>query len=251
MALYFHLTSHCRLSSFQNDLVLLDLKKNKYIIFEPHIKETLINILASKVCSSAENTSVNLFTIKPFPKNANDAEIKSLIEILQEKEIITRQLFASPAVLPHPNDLKGANIDWRLEKESLEKTVSFTLKIRAFYALCRVYLILNVFGFHALVCYLNTFKTKLKKRSHEPHLLLQLNYALNQSCFYFPLRVKCLEWSASLAIMALERDINCALYIGVQTQPFSAHAWLESDGEVIGDNPLLPKHLAIILKEPK
>jgi hypothetical protein len=40
------------------------------------------------------------------------------------------------------------------------------------------------------------------------------------------------------------------LVIGVQNYPFMAHAWVESNGKIIGDDSRLRENLAIILEEP-
>jgi hypothetical protein len=40
------------------------------------------------------------------------------------------------------------------------------------------------------------------------------------------------------------------MIVGVQNYPFMAHAWIEVEDEVIGDDLNLKKNLAVILKEP-
>jgi len=74
--------------------------------------------------------------------------------------------------------------------------------------------------------------------------------AVNKAAFCFPVRVKCLEWSATLAVMALRRGWRCNLEIGVQNAPFAAHAWVRANDRVLADAQELPATLSVILSEP-
>jgi hypothetical protein len=49
-------------------------------------------------------------------------------------------------------------------------------------------------------------------------------------------------------VLGFEYGFDLTLVIGVQNRPFYAHAWVELDGEIIGDDPRLPEQLAVIYK---
>lgn len=231
--MYYHLTSHCRICYFQKDLILLDLRKNQLVILNPDIKEKLLKVL-----------------IEDFARNADKENLKDIIDLLQQKKIITQTLYQSPEKLPPADSLPGANIDWRIERSSLDQPVPMKMKLKAFYHLSIVYLTLNLLGFYSLIKLVRRNKKKLKSSSQDSRLLPTLIDALNQACLYFPIRVKCLEWAVSLTLMAIKSGIDCQFSIGVQSKPFSAHAWAEYKGEVLYDNSLLRTHLPIILTEP-
>ena len=67
---------------------------------------------------------------------------------------------------------------------------------------------------------------------------------------FFPIKVKCLEWSVVFAILAFEKNWRCNLEVGVQNMPFMAHAWVNANGKVIADDIEIPERLSIILSEP-
>jgi hypothetical protein len=72
--------------------------------------------------------------------------------------------------------------------------------------------------------------------------------ALNVACFLYPRRTKCLEWACALILLSAQFGLRSKLIVGVQNRPFYAHAWVESDGSVVGDDPLRRKQLAVILE---
>jgi Transglutaminase-like superfamily len=53
----------------------------------------------------------------------------------------------------------------------------------------------------------------------------------------FPARARCLERSFALHICLGWCGIQTTVRLGVQPYPFAAHAWLELDGELVGDSP--------------
>ncbi|WP_191091701.1 lasso peptide biosynthesis B2 protein [Affinibrenneria salicis] len=66
----------------------------------------------------------------------------------------------------------------------------------------------------------------------------------------FPLISKksnCLSYSFFLASKLNQHGVPAVLVIGVRTQPFYSHAWVELDGVVINDDPKLREKLSVIL----
>jgi hypothetical protein len=54
---------------------------------------------------------------------------------------------------------------------------------------------------------------------------------------FFPGRARCLERSFALHVCLAWCGIETTVRIGVQPYPFTAHAWVELDGEPVGDSP--------------
>ena len=54
---------------------------------------------------------------------------------------------------------------------------------------------------------------------------------------FFPGRARCLERSIALHVCLHWCGAPTVLRLGVQPYPFSAHAWVELDGEPVGDSP--------------
>jgi hypothetical protein len=70
--------------------------------------------------------------------------------------------------------------------------------------------------------------------------------SLNAACLIYPRKTKCLEWACALFIVRARLGLKSNLVIGVQNRPFYAHAWVEADGEIIGDDRGLRSKLSII-----
>lgn len=55
--------------------------------------------------------------------------------------------------------------------------------------------------------------------------------------FYYRRREDCLPRSLTLCRLLRRRGLNAQVCLGVKQFPFRAHAWVEFEGEVIGDSP--------------
>jgi hypothetical protein len=242
---YFRLTDHCRICYFQSDLILLDLRKDKYLILEKSISTHLIAILKHQF-----EVKNNKIILKNFPDKSNKIQLYKTLKKLQQQKIVTKLLYQAPEPVPQINTLPGANVDWRIERETLDQTVPIALKMRAFNTLIMVYFVLNMLGFYNLIKFIGWHKKSQDTLRYDKEFLSTLTNGLNQACFYFPIRVKCLEWASAYTIMALYYGLDCKINIGVQNQPFSAHAWVESAGNIVSDNPLMKSQLPVILTAP-
>ena len=154
---------------------------------------------------------------------------------------------------PHPPLRKdpsaGArNIDWQIGSEYFAKSVPIALLLEAYLFLIKAHLLVCLFGFCGLIKAIRRNARNCIAREAEEFGILAT--ALNQACLYFPVRTKCLEWSAALAFLGLRRKWKCNLQIGIQNMPFAAHAWVSVDGRVIADTQTLPDTLSVILSEP-
>ena len=63
----------------------------------------------------------------------------------------------------------------------------------------------------------------------------------------YPHRYECLVGSAALALHAWEKGIPVTFTIGVQGEPFYAHAWVSYDDIVVNDGPDCARKLAPVL----
>ncbi|WP_253378400.1 lasso peptide biosynthesis B2 protein [unidentified bacterial endosymbiont] len=69
---------------------------------------------------------------------------------------------------------------------------------------------------------------------------------LNAATLLYPFKTKCLEWSIALTHYIIQFGYQPVLKIGVQNKPFYSHAWIELDGEVIGDISDLNERMVVI-----
>lgn len=69
---------------------------------------------------------------------------------------------------------------------------------------------------------------------------LQIPERFLRASLWSPLKVACLQMSFSVAAEFRRQGVDAQLVIGVRPLPFVAHAWVEIDGAVWGDEPSLP-----------
>ena len=67
------------------------------------------------------------------------------------------------------------------------------------------------------------------------HLLDTLSRAMDIACAFYPRRVLCLQRSTALLFLLRQNGWNAKLIIGAQIIPFRSHAWVELDGNVVGE----------------
>lgn len=58
----------------------------------------------------------------------------------------------------------------------------------------------------------------------------------------------CLVYSFMMTYSLIERGYDASLIVGVRTEPFYSHAWVEVGGNVAGDDPFLRNKLSVILE---
>lgn len=74
--------------------------------------------------------------------------------------------------------------------------------------------------------------------------------AMHRAALLYPQCSPCLPWYAALAMWCAQDGLRLQLVVGVQRQPFYAHAWAEAQGRVIGDDPRRREQLAVIFETP-
>ncbi|HET6764919.1 MAG TPA: lasso peptide biosynthesis B2 protein [Longimicrobiaceae bacterium] len=61
-------------------------------------------------------------------------------------------------------------------------------------------------------------------------------YRVAVAAAFFPGRAVCLEQSLALYVLLRRRGVPAELALGVQPYPFTAHAWVEVDGEPVNED---------------
>jgi hypothetical protein len=77
-------------------------------------------------------------------------------------------------------------------------------------------------------------------RWHSPAATRTLCKAVDDACAYYFHRVNCLQSAAATVCLLRLHGIPAKLVIGIQRLPFEAHAWVESNGQIVlNDRPKL------------
>lgn len=64
---------------------------------------------------------------------------------------------------------------------------------------------------------------------------------VDRACVCYPKKALCLQRSAVTTCILRSRGIAARMVVGVRPMPFAAHAWVEVEGAVINDWPLVKK----------
>lgn len=244
--MYFHVRKYIYLTYFNYEIIALDLSRDQYILLPEDVSEIAYLALNNQFTKTQGNY------VLVDNKNLLPEGFKEVIECLQDMGILSNKIYDYPCskLLKKGEASAGApNIDWQMLNNDLNMKVPTKMLFEAYFLLVKVYFLLKIFGFWGLIKFIKQ-KGRDSCINKDPKEFQILVTALNKACFYFPISVKCLEWSAALTFMALRRKWKCNMEIGVQNLPFAAHAWVKANGEVIADTPNLPETLSVILSEP-
>ncbi|HUX78753.1 MAG TPA: lasso peptide biosynthesis B2 protein, partial [Alphaproteobacteria bacterium] len=232
------------IAQFREELIILDTKKDKYMICPEQISELFADIL-EKNNSHLDNERII------YSGSQYSSQDSAYLQKLLNDYIIERKDSPYPFYIDKKPQSEGvSNVDWRLPLEN--KKVSLNLQVlKAFTTLIKVNFYIKFKGLYHTIQLI-----KRSRKSHSKYIIPQaqelrdLANTVNKACLVYPNRIKCLEWAMTFVLLALKRKWKCNLEIGVQNYPFMAHAWVECDGKVVMDSQDLREGLGIILNEP-
>lgn len=240
---YFHLNSHIRCCVYQDEVIILDLIADRYIFLDKQDSETFLHILERPFIKDEHGR----YSLAEKNLNFDEMSMNNAILDLRKAGILSSADFSIklPDVIHQANEGMG-NIDWNLTTQLSEKNKA-TYFVGAYFSLIKVFVDMRLQGLNHLV---QKIKAHKKIVNAEATNINNLVASLNKACFYFPVRVKCLEWSLALYSLARRHGVNCQFVVGLQNYPFKSHAWIEHENRIIADAPDLNKALAIIIREP-
>jgi len=246
--MFFHIAKDVYLAYFNDEIVVLDLPKDRYILLKKEMAEFLNQILTlefQKINSSY--MPIDLAIILPKDFDAKLSELRSM-SIISTDDFNTQD---STDIRKNSTQAGPENLDWRMYFGDLNIEIPKRYILQAYILRIKVDLILKIRGFKGLIDFIK--KSRNPKKSYKktnPEEYNSLASIVNRACFYYFYRTKCLEWAATLTLLALKKGLQCNLVIGVQNMPFRAHAWGQVDNLVVADDKNLPKDLSVILSEP-
>jgi hypothetical protein len=134
----------------------------------------------------------------------------------------------------------------RADRVARARTTRVAELVAAWMLLLVVDVVGKMFGFGPL-CRAVSRRQTSRWRSHEPAFSTRtLCKAVDAACAYYFHRVDCLQSAAATVCLLRLHGIPADLVIGVQRLPFEAHAWVESDGQIVmNDRSRLAPYQAI------
>lgn len=232
----FRVPNTVRLCFYKKDAIVFDIASEKYTVLQDPLAEAVLFCI---------NHVVSTQNIAKDHKDAIDWLLKKGVLCILEVNDTNYRHF-NLAQLESGTGVKDCI--WKIDKNYLTQKPPILLALQMLFCLVKTSLILKFNGMSGL---LETIQKKSDLiECSDTDLIKSFASALNKACLFFPFKVRCLTWSASLAMFALRKKLRCNLVIGVQNYPFIAHAWVESDGIIICDQQNLREELSIIFCEP-
>lgn len=108
------------------------------------------------------------------------------------------------------------------------------LTFRSYLLLLRIDRLMDRGGIQSIQEKILTAEVRDSRRREDDNLD-QLCRAVDLACIFYPRRVLCLQRSAATVLLLRAYGFKAEMVIGVQTLPFSSHAWVEINNVVIND----------------
>ncbi|WP_434707710.1 lasso peptide biosynthesis B2 protein [Pseudomonas sp. R1-1] len=217
---------HAHAILIDNQLVVLDEKRDTYLIFNESQTTTLTN--GDKDCT----------------------EYNEIRHELTSLNIITDTIDNATPLTKANDDYEGIdNYTWGIKRQNPRQPFKLLPTMRA--CLDLLHLKLTI-AFGGLETCLASMRASKKALSGSPlsawHESIE-SYAqgIRIASLVLPFKVKCLESSVCLFKHAMRNNKDCDFFIGVQLYDFLSHAWVEINGKVITDDPHLSRKLPKIL----
>ncbi len=107
--------------------------------------------------------------------------------------------------------------------------------LSSFLLLAATDLALRILGFARTVAMAR--RVSHARRQAQPTLAPEVCRRVALAAVFYPGRARCLEQSLALYVLLRRRGIPVDLRLGVQPYPFTAHAWLELNGNALNEHP--------------
>lgn len=246
----FTLVPHLYAARYENSIIILDSVQDKYLSVIDDAAKYLAFILDASFISGSEfvpagdAVEIDIHQLNAWIQHFSDKKI--IMQSLQDG--ISRRLAAHPlkpgGLIEYKWDHKPS---WkpfaRAKKSEILKTVFVLAKVHRALKRQGIKGVLDLIGaaYNKQISYKNPTESELEV----------LAATVDVATMLYPKKTFCLAWAATFVLLALKKQWQCKLEIGVQTNPFYAHAWVTSSDKVIHDDPMIAQVLSIILKEPR
>jgi hypothetical protein len=246
---YFSLSPHIYAAWYENAIIILDSKNDKYSSIIDDAASNLHFILDHQFIKDNEEKFIPRDTALVFVKD----DLNEWINFFITNNMIVISDQRGTNIAPEP--LKaGGLIEYRWDHKYSWKPFAKAPQLqvlKAFFVLRSVHKMIKNGGVQPLLDAI----TQVSEKQHDKKIptqyeIAQLAQIIDAASLIYPTKTFCLAWATTYVLMALKKNWECNLAIGVQTNSFYAHAWAESLGNVIHDDPVIAQVLSVILREP-
>ncbi|AOJ01794.1 transglutaminase-like superfamily protein [Burkholderia mayonis] len=225
------LARHCHIAVFDQAIVALDMRRSRYFLYD-------------EACASA--FADHYLDFKPVDTS------RALKPLIDDRIIVAES--------PEPARSRIADYRaWRFDAFESGIWASRVLGERStsrfewlpFWRIVRSAASLKMRGFHALSALDRLDARPANAASTDGDGSSQTVERYLRASIWSPFRITCLQMSLALATHLRRESVPAQLVIGVRPMPFIAHAWVEVDGRVCGDEPDLKKSYGEIYRTPR
>jgi len=227
------ISKYCRVAVFDHMIVSLDLKRSRYFLYNHD-------------CATA---FADHYLDHRKPRDSSTLEPMILDRIITREA--PHQSLEQRFVLDHRAMRFEAFDAGKWESRTLIRHQTSKFHFRPFFRIITDVLLLKAFGFTALSA---LERVRPRTSSTAAPTAVELTGSVAQylsAAIWSPFRITCLPFSFSLTTHLRQSNIPAQLVIGVRPVPFVAHAWVEIDGHVYGDDPDLKKSYGEIYRTPR
>ncbi|OWJ96845.1 hypothetical protein B6S59_05165 [Pseudomonas sp. A46] len=126
--------------------------------------------------------------------------------------------------------------------------VGFSSVLRSMFVLFLIKILVGALGLHKVFRIIRKAKKINCGCRVDYKRLLEISSSMKKASMYIPFRSSCLEHSIGVVLISAMYGGGAVMRIGVKNYDFLAHAWVEKDGVVVGDDPCLTKALHVIFE---
>lgn len=250
--IHFSLPKDIYATEFDDAVIILHVANDQYLsLIDDAV--SYFKLILETPCSLSEANNY-----MPCDKNWDDEAIKSLNNWIQdfiEQGLIVvadssnrKKIYPAARV---PGGLREYQWDTKKDWTTFKKT-SYPSALKALWTLKNVNRAIKKKGMRGLFDLINKTTKKPQKMVHSLAKIKHISAAVDSATKLYPKKTYCLGWASTFVIEARRAGIDCSLIIGIQTNPFYAHAWAQlSDGTVINDDAQVGQVLSVIAKLPE
>lgn len=246
-AIHFTLTPHLYAAPFDNAIIILDSKTDKYLSLIDDAAIFFRLIVEQQFILNNDGT----YHLACTQKSDEIKDYNYWISYFIDKQFITQS--NAPTRLKNPL-ISGGLIGYRWDTKKQWSPFSIAPVIdiiKSYWILARVHRTIKKQGILGIITLIKKSAASTNPSIPSRKQIEKLSASVDAASLLYPKKTLCLAWAATFVIRALRKNWKMNFVIGVQTNPFYAHAWAETtSGTVINDDPLIAQALAIILQTP-
>jgi len=257
-SVYFSLTPYLYAAPFENSIIILDSKADKYLSLIDDAATFFRLILEQEFIMRSDGTYHPTTHKKSDTNNENNENSQNndynyWISYFIDRQFITHSTHTQPTQLKNPLQSGGLiGYRWDTKKQWSPFSVAPIIDvIKSYWILARVHRTIKKHGILGIIKLIQNNTPRTNPLLPSSQQIEKLSASVDAASLLYPKKTLCLAWAATLVICALRKNWKMHFVIGVQTNPFYAHAWAETDaGTVVNDDPLIAQALAVILQQP-